>query len=221
MQNFIAARRTMVDCQVRTFDVTDLSVINAFDVTPREIYVPDDSQAMAYADVAVPLDSVSGAGRVMLPPLVIARMLQALGPLNGLKVLDIGAGTGYVSALLSRLGASVTAVEQNENLAAAARANLERDGVAGVDIVTGPLVAGHVAGAPYDGIVLNGGFQVLPESLIEQLANAGALVGVEATGTANRIVLLRRDNGVNSQAVIVNAWAPVLDGFHKPAQFSF
>ena len=100
MQDYAAARRTMVDCQVRTFDVTDLSVIAAFDVTPREIYAPAGREAMAYADVAIPLDGAPG--RVMLPPLVLARMLQSFGPLDGLKVLEIGAGTGYGSALLAR-----------------------------------------------------------------------------------------------------------------------
>lgn len=221
MQDYAAARRTMVDCQVRTFDVTDLSVIAAFDTTPREIYVPAGCEALAYADVAVPLTSTTGASRVMLPPLVIARMLQAFGPLAGLRVLEVGAGTGYVSALLARLGASVTALEDDEALAAAARANLQRDGLAGVEVVGGALAGGYPSSAPYDAILLNGAFQVLPEPLLAQLAESGALVGVETADSASRIVIVRRAGGVNSQAVIVNAWGPVLAGFEKPAAFKF
>lgn len=217
MLDFAAARRTMVDCQVRTFDVTDLSVIAAFDATPREIYVPADAQAMAYADVATPL----GGGRVMLPPLVVARMLQAFGPLKGLKVLEIGSGAGYVSALLARLGAQVTAVEAEEELVNAARANLASDGIDGVTVVHGALNAGHAANAPYDAILINGGYQLLPEALLVQLADAGAVVGIAATDNANRMVITRRHAGVDSQAVIVNAWAPVLPGFEKATGFTF
>lgn len=219
MQDYAAARRTMVDCQVRTFDVTDLSVIAAFDTTPREIYAPAGREAMAYADVAIPLDGAPG--RVMLPPLVLARMLQSFGPLDGLKVLEVGAGTGYGSALLSRLGAHVTALEADDGLAAAAKINLERDGVAGVRVVTGPLAGGHAANGPYDAILLNGGFEVLPEALPQQLADGGALVAIEVNGAASRIIVLRRASGVNSTAVIVNAWAPVLDGFARKPEFTF
>lgn len=218
MQDYVAARRTMVDCQVRTFDVTDHSVISAFDDTPREFYVPADSQALAYSDVAVPLPS---ANRVMLPPLVIARMLQTPGPLAGLRVLLIGAGTGYVAALLARLDASVTAIEPDPALADAARANLERDGVTGVNVVTAALAEGYGAAAPYDVIIINGAFQVLPQSLLDQLADGGALIGVEATDSASEIVVIRRVGGVNSRAGVVNAWAPVLAGFERPAAFTF
>ena len=219
MQDYAAARRTMVDCQVRTFDVTDLSVIAAFDVTPREIYAPAGREAMAYADVAIPLDGAPG--RVMLPPLVLARMLQAFGPLDGLKVLEVGAGTGYGAALLARLGAKVTALESNDSLAAAAKINLERDGVAGVQVVTGALANGYPANAPYDAILLNGGYEVLPDALLQQLADGGALVAIEVSGAASRIVIQRRASGVNSRAVIVNAWAPVLDGFARKPEFTF
>ncbi|MGV2978922.1 protein-L-isoaspartate O-methyltransferase family protein [Camelimonas sp. ID_303_24] len=219
MQDYAAARRTMVDCQVRTFDVTDLSVIAAFDTTPREIYAPAGREAMAYADVAIPLDDAPG--RVMLPPLVLARMLQSFGPLDGLKVLEVGAGTGYGSALLARLGAQVTALEADDGLAAAAKINLERDGVAGVRVVTGPLAGGHAANGPYDAILLNGGFEVLPEALPQQLADGGALVAIEVNGAASRIIVLRRASGVNSTAVIVNAWAPVLEGFARKPEFTF
>ena len=219
MQDYAAARRTMVDCQVRTFDVTDLSVIAAFDVTPREIYAPAGREAMAYADVAIPLDGAPG--RVMLPPLVLARMLQSFGPLDGLKVLEIGAGTGYGSALLARLGAKVTALESDDGLAAAAKINLERDGVAGVQVVTGALANGYAANAPYYAILLNGGYEVLPDALLQQLADGGALVAIEVSGAASRIVIQRRASGVNSRAVIVNAWAPVLDGFARKPEFTF
>lgn len=219
MQDYAAARRTMVDCQVRTFDVTDLSVIAAFDVTPREIYAPAGREAMAYADVAIPLDGAPG--RVMLPPLVLARMLQSFGPLDGLKVLEVGAGTGYGSALLARLGAQVTALESDDGLAAAAKINLERDGVAGVRVVTAPLAGGHAANAPYDAILLNGGFETLPDALPQQLADGGALVAIEVSGAASRIIVLRRVSGVNSTAVIVNAWAPVLEGFARKPEFTF
>ncbi|MFC0283325.1 protein-L-isoaspartate O-methyltransferase [Camelimonas abortus] len=217
MQNFAAARRTMVDRQVRTFDVTSLPVIAAFDETPREIYAPEASRAVAYGDVAIPL----GGGRVMLPPLVVARMLQAFGPVDGLRVLVVGAGSGYECALLARMGAAVVAVEEDEALAAAARASLASDGVSGVSVTAGPLAAGCAAEGPYDAILINGGYQLLPEALLAQLAEDGAIVGVEAADSANRIVITRRSAGVNSSAVVVNAWAPVLPGFGKPAGFVF
>ena len=121
MLDFTRARRNMVDSQLRTFDVTDRAVLAAMGDSPRERFVPDSRIALAYLDQNVSLRDGDGEPRWMLQPMVIARIIQALEVVPGSRVLDVGAGYGYASEILARLGAHVTALESDEALAAQAR----------------------------------------------------------------------------------------------------
>src|SRR3954451_19050916 len=172
MLDFAQARRMMVDCQLRTFDVNDLALLSAMDEVPRERFVPEGREAFAYIDKAIPVSDDADAleRRAMLAPMVLARLIQALGLERGETVLDVACGLGYSCAVMARLGAVVTRLEQSETLAEAARARLGRCGFGTVAVVAGPLDRGWRERAPYRAILVNGALEVRPQALLEQLA---------------------------------------------------
>ena len=135
MTDFAAARRSMVDGQVRTNDVTDLRIIAAMLELPRERFVPQSEAALAYLDRDIPLRAPgTGAGRCLLKPMVLAKMVQAASVRATDHVLDVGCATGYSAALLARLAGSVIALEEDAVLAAAARENLKAIGAGKVEM---------------------------------------------------------------------------------------
>ena len=223
MQDFALARRMMVDGQVRTFDMHALPVLAAMDAVPRERFVPQERQNLAYIDQDLPVsDGVAGAERrFMLKPMFIGRLLQALDVQKGEKALDVAGGLGYSAALLAHLGATVTALESGEALAAAARERLATAGVAGVRTVAGPLDRGWPDGAPYDVILVNGLLEVRPQRLLDQLADGGRLGCIERRGKAGRAVIYVRTGDVVGSRSIFDAGAAVLPAFKAEPGFVF
>lgn len=212
MLDYAQARRLMVDCQLRTFDVNDIAVLDAFDDVPRERFVPPGREDFAYIDGTLPL----GHGRAMPAPMLLARMIQALAIGPGARVLDVAAGYGYAAAVLGRLGASVVALEPVPTLAAAARERL-----LGVDIVEGPLEAGEPAGAPYDAILINGRIEVRPQALLGQLRDGGRLVCVMGRERAAKTTLFVRAGDAFGARPLFDAALPGLEGFAAEAAFAF
>lgn len=210
-------RTKMVDGQVRPNDVTELRLIDAMLEVPREFFVPQDRQELAYADIDVPL----GGGRYLTQPMFIARLIHFADVKSTDRVLEVGTATGYGAALLSRLGASVHALEQDPSLAAAARTALERSLSKGATVVEGPLAAGHPAAAPYDVIVVNGSVEVLPPAITDQLADGGRLVVAVGAGQAARGMLYTRSGSEVSGRVVMNAALPALPGFQREPAFVF
>src|SRR5687768_4405482 len=155
MFDFAAARRMMVDCQVRTSDVTDQRIIAAMQDLPRERFVPERNASLAYLDLDVPVTAGTPARR-LLKPMVLAKLVHAaeIGPQD--RVLDVACATGYSTALLARLARNVVALEEDVTLARHARENLAALGVANAEVVSGALPDGWQAGAPYDVIFVNG-----------------------------------------------------------------
>src|SRR5262249_10436643 len=162
MMDFAAARRMMVDGQVRTSDVTDLRIIAGMLEVPRERFVPEANAALAYLDRDVPVTRASGRdeARALLKPMVIAKMLQAAAIRESDRVLDVGCATGYTAALLARLAQSVVALEEDRELARMAEANLKALGAQNVTVLlSGPLTEGCKAHAPYDVILVEGAIE--------------------------------------------------------------
>ena len=218
--NFAQARRNMVDCQLRTFDVSDIPLLDAFEAIPRERFVPQGRETLAYSDQDLLVsDGVPGAEqRFMIKVMFLARLIQALEVKPGEKVLDVACGLGYSSALLAHLGASVIALESSEALAAAAR---ERLAESGVTTVAGPLERGHAAGAPYAAILVNGLLEVSPRALLDQLADRGRLACIERVGRAGRAMLYVRSGEAFGSRSIFDAGAPVLPAFKAEPGFVF
>jgi protein-L-isoaspartate(D-aspartate) O-methyltransferase len=224
MPDTAAQRRLMVDSQLRTFDVNDPAVLQAMASVPLELFLPEPLRPLAYSDKALRLaDPADPSGaRVMLMPMVLARMIQTAGVVPGARVLDIASGAGYSAAVMARIGARVTALESVPALSAMAKAALASAGVPGVTVVTGGLEQGWPEASPFDVILVEGAFEVQPKTLFAQLAEGGRLVGIEGAGRDARVMLYTKARGgdVGGRPVF-GAGAPVLACFRRPAEFVF
>jgi protein-L-isoaspartate(D-aspartate) O-methyltransferase len=216
MFDTVTARRMMVDGQIRTADVTNLDLIAAMGELPRERFVPQALAAQAYRDG----DIAIGDHRVLLKPMVLAKLIQAARVQGADAVLDVGCGTGYSSAVLARLAGSVVALEQDEALAQQAKSALAA--TAGrVSVVIGTLTAGWAAAAPYDLILLNGATEVVPEALGRQLKPNGRLACIFGRGPTGKAMIYRLVEGHLVGRPVFDAAAPVLPGFVAPLEFVF
>ncbi|HZL38872.1 MAG TPA: protein-L-isoaspartate O-methyltransferase [Pseudolabrys sp.] len=215
MTDFTAARRHMVDGQVRTADVTDLRIISAMLEVPRERFMPSASVSLAYLDLDVPVS----ATRRLLKPMVLAKLIHAaeIGPTD--RVLDAACATGYTAAVLARIAGQVVALEQDTGLAKAASEALSA--LPNVGVVSGPLTQGWPQGAPYDVIVLEGATEVVPHALCQQLKDGGRLVCVLGAGPGSKAILYRRSGAEVGGRTIFDASATLLPGFAKTPVFAF
>ncbi len=221
MIDFAAARRMMVDSQVRTGDVTDQRIPAGMLDLPRERFVPPDNAALSYLDFDVPVSRSPGVGRRLLKPMVLAKMVQAAEVRPADHVLDVGCATGYSSALLARLAATVVALEEDPALAKLADANLREFAPGRATLVTGPLPDGWPKRAPYDVIFLNGVTEIAPHDLCGQLKDQGRLVALVGRGPSCRAMLYRCSGGDVSGRPLFDAAGPMLPDFAAPAQFVF
>ncbi len=221
MTDFAAARRMMVDGQVRTSDVTDPRIIAAMLELARERFVPPANAGLAYLDLDAPVAPAPGPGRRLLKPMVLAKMVQAAEVGAADHVLDVGCATGYSSALLARLAASVVALEEDPALAALALANLGELAAGKATVVTGPLTQGWPPHAPYDVIFLNGASEIVPRTLFAQLRDQGRLVAVIGRAPSCRAMIYRSIGGDVSAWPVFDASAQTLPGFSAPPQFVF
>ena len=207
-----ARREAMIDSQLRTTGVNDPAVLAAFRAVDRARFVPPAAAAIAYADAAVPL----APGRAMLEPMIVGLLLTHARVAPGDRVLVVGAATGYTAALLAALGATVTALETDPDLAAAAR------GLASVTLVAGSLAAGWPDGAPYDLIVLDGAAAELPPALLAQVADGGRLAGViVGDDGVGRATVGRVVDGRFAGTGFAETGATVLPGFARAPAFVF
>ena len=218
MPAYEAARANMVENQVRPNRVTDRRVLDAMAAVPRERFVPKNYAGIAYVDEAIAVS----AGRYLMEPMVLARLLQAAAIDAGDVVLDIGCATGYSTAVLARLADTVVAVESDAALvetAIALMSELDADNTA---VVTGALNLGYAKQAPYDVIMLGGAVEEVPRALSDQLGEGGRLAAVITGGNrVGRATLLRRMNGALSSRVLFDASVPLLPGFTVERGFVF
>lgn len=216
MPDFTARRTMMVDTQVRPSDVTKFPIIDAMLRIPREVFTPARLAEAAYMGINIDL----GAGRVLLEPRTLAKMLDTLEVGRSDLVLDIGCGTGYSSAVLAHLAQGVVAVEEDDALMSEAQAALQAVSCETVVLHHGALTDGAPAHAPYDVIMVQGGAEHFPEALGAQLRDGGRVgclfmegaLGVVRTGVKRGDMIAWRD--------AFNASAPVLPGFAKARAFS-
>ncbi len=206
-------RNAMIAGQLRVSKVNDARVLDAMAAVPREDFLPAEMAALAYLDEDINI----GSGRTLIQPLVFARLLNAAKIAPSAHVLDIGCGSGYSTAVLARLAASVVAIECDTVLAERARHNLA--GMA--KLVVGPLISGSRDNGPYDVIVLNGAVEAIPEVLINQLVVGGTMVGVKIEAGVGRAFLgCKTTNGFGTDA-FMDAMVPLLPGFAKVPSFKF
>jgi protein-L-isoaspartate(D-aspartate) O-methyltransferase len=215
MPDFAAQRLNMVEAQIRTNHVTDPRILQAMLELPREAFVPSARRAAAYADACVDL----GKGRALLDPRSFAKLVQAAEIGEGETVLDLGCATGYSTAVLARLAARVTGLEEDAGLLQAARTQLS--GSANVGFALGPLAAGWPAAAPYDVIVLNGSVDFVPDGLFAQLNEDGRLVCVMRRRAGGQAMVYTRHDGAIGDRAVFDADVPPLPGFERRQGFVF
>ena len=218
------ARFNMIKQQVRPWDVLDQDVLDSLMVVKRELFVPPAYRELAFADLEIPLN-IDGleTGEFMLPPRVEARLLQALDVQPHESVIEVGAGSGYMAALLAHRARHVTTLELNEELAAFARANLTAAGVSRVDVVrrNGAELIDDT-NTLTDVLVLSGTVEILPEALINRLNPGGrliAIVGVEPVLTAE-LVTMSPTRQVLRKKLFETSAKPLV-GFPRRERFTF
>lgn len=222
MLDFAAARRAMVDSQVRTNGVTDPALIAAMLAIPRERFVPDAMTALAYLDRDLPLngkESGIGATRWLMNPMVLARLIQSAEPHAQDRALVVACGTGYAAAVLSRLVYSIVALEEDSNLVEKARQNLTALGATNVNVVAGAL-DGAPPG-PFDIVLIDGGVEFVPPAFFEVLAPGGRLLAVVTAGPAGKGMYFQSVDGEVGGVALFDARIPVLPGFKKAPEFVF
>ena len=218
---FSIARQKMVDGQVRPSDVTDIRIIDAMLAVPREAFVPQSKQALAYLDLDLDVSEAGSAKRYLIKPVVTAKMLQAADIKETDNVLVVGCATGYAAAILARIAARVTATESEPSLAAKATDALARVGAGNVTVRPGAAADGEESQAPYDVIVLNGATEVTPDRLYRQLKDGGRLVGVFAMVQPQRATLVTHSHGDFGTRSLFDSAVPVLPGLGRLPAFIF
>ncbi|MGI8611325.1 MAG: protein-L-isoaspartate O-methyltransferase family protein [Sphingomicrobium sp.] len=208
--DFAAARRAMVENQLRPVGVSDPAVLEAMGSVAREQFVPEDNRPLAYADRSLPI----GGGRFLAAPAVLGQLLTEMTPQHGERALVVGAGAGYTAAVLAAVGCEVVALESSPELVARARD-------LGIKTVEGPLEAGHDGGAPYDLIIIDGAVEFIPEEIVDQLAEGGRLGAALAEGGITRLIVGEKVAGAFGYLSIGDAGVAALPGFTRPQGFRF
>ncbi len=218
--NFESARHNMIEQQLRPWRISDPTVIDQLYADRREDFVPDAYRALAFADVEIPI----GHGASLLPPKLEGRILQTLAVQPHEHVLEVGAGSGHMAALLAARAKEVWSVEIDPAVAAIARANLGRADIENVRVESGDGLAGLAAHAPYDVIVVSGGVNELPAALVDQLAVGGRLMAFVALPDQAPTMALRCLTRVSADAVssedVLETSVPMLQQA-PPSKFVF
>jgi len=205
--NIEQARFNMVEQQIRTWEVLDQEVLDSLYVVRREEFVPAAYRALAFSDLEVPI----GDGEKMMQPKMEARILQEIAAKKTDKILEVGTGSGYLTALLAHRGRHVYSVEIQPSLKAFGESNLRRAGVANVTLELGDAARGWQKHAPYDAVVLTGSTPILADAFMAQLAPGGRLFAVvgESPAMAARLVTCVTEGSFNNVDLFETVLAPL------------
>lgn len=217
MFDFTAARRHMVEGQIRSNDVTDLSVLKAFRQVARERFIPRGQRALAYGDAHIALRE----GRWVLRPCDFAKMVQAAKILPTDIVLDVACGRGYSTAVLAHLAETVIGLETEEDLVGIASDALMQAELTNAAIVQGALRDGAERHGPFNIIFINGAVDKVAPSWLSQLAQGGRMVCVVREQVIGRCCLYTRYGGTISQQILFDADIPFLKEFRPQPTFTF
>ena len=220
--NVEQARFNMIEQQIRPWDVLEPGVLALLARVRREDFVPAAHQALAFVDTQVPLIEGAPQGACMLEPRVEARMLQELRLLPTDRVLEVGAGSGFMACLLAGLAGDVTSLEIHPGLAEQARQNLRQAGVDNARVLQADGSAGLAQDGPYDAIVLSGSVAEVPAALLAQLRPGGRLLAIVGQEPIMRARLFTRSaENAFSHVDLFDTVAPRLLNFPEPSRFKF
>ena len=216
--NLEQARSNMVEQQIRPWEVLDQDVLDLLYAVPREEFVPPGWRNLAFADMEIPI----GEGETMWPPKLEARVLQSLVVKRTDRILEVGTGSGYLTALLAHRAAEVYSIEIQPALAAFGKANIARHGVDNVTLETGDGARGYRKWGPYDIVVLTGSVPLLPQAVLDSLSPGGrvfAVVGDAPVMTA-KLVTCTAPGAFRSIELFETLLAPLVN-CERPSRFSF
>jgi len=216
MTDFATRRRMMVDTQVRPNDVTKFPIIDAMLSVPREVFLPADHREAAYIGENVEI----AENRVLLEPRTIAKLLDGLDIQPDELVLDLGAGLGYVPALIARLAEAVVAVEEDSALAEEAQARLSEQGIDNAAVIAGRLAEGSAKHGPYDAILIEGAVETVPQTILDQLKDGGRIAALFMDGALGVARIGVKGGAGVAWRPAFNAAAPVLPGFAEERGFA-
>ncbi|GMV28547.1 MAG: protein-L-isoaspartate O-methyltransferase [Rhodanobacteraceae bacterium] len=214
--NVERARFNMVEQQVRPWDVLDARVLAVLKDVRREEYVRAEHRQLAFADLELPL----GHGEVMMKPVIEGRVLQSLEVKSGDSVLEIGTGSGFLTACLARLGRDVVSVEQHADLAETARGRLQRDSIANASVVIAEAVREFQPGREFDIIVLTGAVYTLPERFKTWLKPGGRLFAVTGESPVQHAIVFTRDGTNLRETSLFETDLAYLTNAAPPKRFS-
>lgn len=216
--NIEQARFNMIEQQIRPAEVLDYRVLDTIAATPREDFVPEAYRELAFSDINIPISD----SEVMMKPLMEARLLQALDVQPSDKILEIGTGSGYFTALLAKLGQHVDSVEIDPALLQQARARLEAHGIGNVNLIEGDAARGWDEGGNYDVIAITGSLPILPEGLKQKLNVKGRLIAITGTAPVMEVTLITRtaDDQWSTEALFETN-QPALKNAEQPQGFVF
>lgn len=220
MTDFNAARINMVDCQLETNGVITPALLEAFRNTPRELFVDEAAQNIAYVDETIPVSK----DRFLLSPMAFARMVEALEPESGDIALDIGGGTGYGAAILSSLVTTVIALETKQAYIDAATQIWNRIGACNIAAIKGSLLKGNAKNAPYNIIMIAGAVAEIPADIIGQLAVGGRLATIikPSRASVGQATLVKKiSESQSSSYPLFEVSSPYLPGFEPRETFVF
>lgn len=207
------ARFNMIQQQIRPGGVLDPDVLVLLNEFKREDFVPAEYKELAFADIEIPLKNGVKPGQTLLAPRIEARLLQELAIKNTDKVLEIGAGSGYMAALLAAKAEFVYTVEIDPELVDQARRNLRQANVTNVSVDLGDASQGWDLYAPYDAIVVSGSLPVLPDTLLRQLKIGGRLIAVVGEAPSMEVQRVRRtdENAFSSENLFETVLVPLVN----------
>ncbi len=213
----------MVESQVRPSDVTDRRITKAMSDIPREVFVPEAMQSLAYMDTAVALTAEKPGqrqARTLMAPRTFAKLVQLLDLSEKDVVLDVGCATGYSTAILSSIAETVVALESDAALAEQATEVLSNIGRDNAAVVVGPLKDGYPSEGPYDAIFVGGEVPAVPDGLLDQLKDGGVLVTIVADGKISRAIVWQRTGETFDRREAFEASAAPLPGFERKTAFA-
>jgi protein-L-isoaspartate(D-aspartate) O-methyltransferase len=212
------ARFNMIEQQIRPWEVLDENVLAALRTVPRERFVPDAYRALAFADLQIPL----GHGEVMMEPKVEARMVQELRLTGSERVLEVGTGSGYVTALTAHLGGDVVSVDIRPDFTASAGIRLRAHGFDNVSLVTGDGARGWDEGGPWDAIIVTGSLPILPDAFRTALKAGGRLVVIIGQDPVmEAVAIVRVDAETWHRESLFDTSIPPLLNAETPSRFRF
>jgi protein-L-isoaspartate(D-aspartate) O-methyltransferase len=216
--NIEQARFNMIEQQIRPWDVLDTDVLDLLLVVKRENFVPEAHKNLAFVDTMIPLAD----GESMLTPKLEARIVQDVATKKHENVLLVGAGTGYLAALLSHRARHVTAVDISPEMKAIAEKNLAANGISNVSVELGNAAQGWANGAPFDAIVVSGSLPVLPEALLQNVKVGGRILAIigESPVMSAHLITRTGEHGYDTKKLFETD-VKALNGAATPSHFTF